>query len=274
VQYSIDDRTETASITSEVIVSAGVIGTPHLLKLSGIGPAGELNALGIEVVADSPGVGENLRDHLMSGVTYEANGPLPPSVNNHGEASMLLPAADAGNEPELQFLFILVPLHPQALASVEHGYTLGVALVRPRSTGSVKLASADPEDAPLIDPQYLSDDRDVAALIRGLRIAREIGSAPALDEFRLREVHPGPALTTDEELEKYLSVASDTYYHPHGTARMGTDQNAVVTPDLRVRGVQNVRVADASVIPSLAVNTNATCIMIGERLSSFLISKA
>ncbi|MBL7487666.1 GMC family oxidoreductase N-terminal domain-containing protein [Frankia sp. AgB1.9] len=255
----------------EVVLSAGAIGSPQLLMLSGVGPAEHLTSLSIPVVADLPGVGENLQDHLLAGVTYEAAEPLPPSVHNHGEASAAFSSGLRGPDvADVQFLFILVPFHPPTLAPVQQGYTVGVALMAPRSRGTIRLRSADPGDAPLIDPRYLSERSDADILVHGLERARDLGGSAALARWRRREAHPG-ADPARGDLRAYLPQAASTYYHPVGTCRIGLDDLAVVDPLLRVRGVEGLRVADASVMPDVPdANTNAASIMIGERVAAFL----
>jgi choline dehydrogenase len=269
VAYTVDGVTTTVAAYREVILCAGAVGSPQLLMLSGIGPGKDLTALGIEVIADLPGVGANLQDHLMAGVTYEASRPMPESINNHGEASVLLRSSPAALEPDLQLLFILAPFHPDTLAPVENGYTINVALLKPQSRGSITLASSDPSVAPIIDPRYLSARGDVDVLVKGLRYAREVGESGSLAAWRQREVHPGKEVLGNDALRQFVGVASDTYYHPVGTCRIGMDPMAVVDPALRVHGVTGLRVADASVMPSLAINTNATTVMIGERVADF-----
>lgn len=276
VEFEKDGALKEAKANGEVILSAGAIGSPQLLMLSGVGPADQLSSLGIPVVADLPGVGENLHDHLLVGVTYEASGPLPPSTNNHGESSAALSSGLKGPDiADLQFLFILVPFHPPTLAPVEHGYTIGVGLMSPDSRGSIRLRSTDPHQAPIIDPRYLTEPRDVDILLHGLARARELGASSPLAPFRGREVYPGETVGDEQSLRAFIARASSTYYHPVGTCRIGDDPLAVVDTELRVRGIDGLRVADASVMPEVPdANTNAASIMIGERVAAFVLPKA
>jgi choline dehydrogenase len=175
--------------------------------------------------------------------------------------------------PDLQIMFVDVPLRAQALPgpAIGEGYTLATSLMLPRSRGTVRLASAEPGTPPLIDPNYYADPRDLHTLAAGLRAAREIGRAAALDQWRGEEVLPGPDADDDASLRAYLRRNLSTYAHPGGTCRIGTDGHAVVGTDLRVRGISGLRVADASVMPSApSANTNATVYAIAERAASLI----
>lgn len=271
VEFDHAGRAERARADREVVVSAGAIGSPHLLQLSGIGPADHLREVGVDVVLDLPGVGANLHDHPMSGVTYEAAQPVPPGRNNHAEASALVRSDPSVIEPDLQFMFIHVPFHPPTVASPPNSYTIGVAVMTPSSRGSVRLVDSDPDTPPAIDPNYLGDERDVERLLVGIARARQIGAASAFDPWRRREVLPGSDATSESDLRTFLAVGTSTYYHPVGTCRIGVDDGAVVGPDLRVHGIDGLRVADASVMPSIvSVNTNPASIMIGEKAADHI----
>jgi choline dehydrogenase len=255
----------------EVVLSAGVIGSPQLLLLSGVGPADHLRAVGIEVQHDLPGVGTNLQDHVLTGVTYESTVPLPPTPSNHGDCCVVLSSTLAGPEPDLQLLCIDIPFLPPHLPPPPHGYTIGVGLMKPHSRGTVRLADADPRTPPLIDPQYLSDPRDVQVLLEGLAWARELGGASSLESLRARETHPGPDAHTEDGLRHFLTLAAGSYWHPAGSCPMGNGPDSVVDPKLRVHGLDGLRVADASVMPSIvSANTNPATVMIGERAADFL----
>ncbi|MEU1441658.1 GMC family oxidoreductase [Streptomyces mirabilis] len=227
---------------------AGAVGTPQVLMPSGIGPRDHLGQVGIDTAVDLPGVGANLWDHPMSGIVYRAARPVPPGANNHGEVQGLI-----RSEPQVADPVIMV------------------ALMMPFSRGTVRLATSTPGGAPLLDPRYYTDSRDVAAMVGGLRTAREIGNAPALSDWRGEEALPGPAVHDDEQWTAYLHKNLRTYSHHAGTCRIGTDETAVVDPKLRVRGVSGLRVADASVMPSsVSANTNATVYAIAERAADLV----
>ena len=272
VEYSAGTTGYSVRCTGEVVLAAGTVGSAQLLLTSGIGPQSELRSVGIEVAADLPGVGANLFDHPMSGVVYRSAQPVPAGQNNHGEALGLIrsPGADM---PDLQVMFVDVPLRAETLPgpAMGEGYTLATSLMLPRSRGSVRLASAEPGTPPLIDPNYYADPSDLHAFTAGLRAAREIGRAPALDPWRGQEVLPGPDVNDDASLRAYLRRNVKTYAHPGGTCRIGTDGNAVVDTELRVHGVSGLRVADASVMPSApSANTNATVYAIAERAAALI----
>jgi choline dehydrogenase len=276
VEYSVGSTMYSVRCTGEVVLAAGTVGSAQLLLASGVGPQSELRSVGIEVAADLPGVGANLFDHPMSGMVYHSARPVPAGQNNHGEALGLIrsPGADM---PDLQIMFVDVPLRAETLPGPDmgEGYTLATSLMLPRSRGSVRLASAEPGTPPLIDPNYYADPRDLHAFTAGLRAAREIGRAPALDPWRGREVLPGPDVNDDASLRAYLRQNVRTYSHPGGTCRIGTDGDAVVDTELRVHGISGLRVADASVMPSApSANTNATVYAIAERAAALIQAHA
>ncbi|MFG2302063.1 GMC family oxidoreductase [Actinacidiphila glaucinigra] len=274
VAYTLRGEETTARATREVVLAAGAIGTPHLLMLSGIGPRRHLRETGVEVVHDLPGVGSGLQDHVTAGVVHSAARPVPAARNNHGEALGLLRSTPSATAPDLQIIFIDVPSHSPALAGPREGYTIRASLMRPHSRGTVRLASSSPEAAPLIDPRYYSDPRDLRAMAAGIRAAREIGRARALDGWRGEEVLPGPDADDDAALAAYLHKGLASYFHPVGTCRIGTGKDAVVDEELRVHGIEGLRVADASVMPSIVSgNTNATVYGIAERAAGFLSRK-
>jgi choline dehydrogenase len=270
VEFAKDGQSKTAGCSGEVILAAGTVGSAQLLLLSGIGPASQLREVGVDVAVDLPGVGANLHDHALSGVTYTSSRPVPPSVNNHGEAVGLLRSGQGElNGPDLQILLVACPYFHPALSGPgpDEGYTIAVSLMSPHSRGSLRLASADPTAAPLIDSGYLNSDRDVDALMAGLDTVREIGSAPSLKAWRGKEAIPGDAVP----LRSYLRDNLMPYFHYVGTCRIGTDSMAVVDDTLRVRGITGLRVADASVIPSIpSANTNATVCAIAERAAALI----
>jgi len=271
VEYSSAGKVVLARAEREVVLAAGTIGTPKVLMLSGIGPATGLRRHGIEVTADLPGVGENLHDHPYAFVIYRPARPVPAAANNHGEALGLLRSSAGLDHPDLQILFVDIPLVPPSAGGPESGYTIAASPMQPFSRGTVRLSSARPDAAPVIDPRYLSDHRDVATMVAGLRIAREIGQAKALAPWRAAEALPGLATDTGEALRHYADASMESYFHPVGTCRIGNDAMAVVDPRLRVHGIDRLRIADASVMPSIVSgNTNATVYAIAERAAALI----
>ncbi|MDX3851324.1 GMC family oxidoreductase [Streptomyces sp. AK02-01A] len=275
VEYSVGTRAHTARCSGEVVLAAGAIGSPQLLMLSGIGPPAQLRENGIGPALALPGVGANLHDHPMSGIVYRAAGPVPAAANNHAEAQILL-RGDAGlDAPDLQMMVVDLPLREETLPGpgAGEGYTVVVSLMAPYSRGRVMLAGAAPGTAPVIDPEYYTDSRDLDRMTVGLRLAREIGRTTALDPWRGEEVLPGRAVQDEEPLRDYLRRNLRSYHHPGGTCGIGEDETAVVDARLRVRGLSGLRVADASVMPSpVSANSNATVYGIAERAAELLRS--
>jgi choline dehydrogenase len=273
VEYSVGAGTFTVECQSEVVITAGTVGTPQLLMLSGIGPRAHLREVGLDVVTDLPGVGANLHDHPMSGVVYQAARPVPPAMNNHGEVQGLVSTGTAGYGPDVQIMFVDVPLRAHSLPGpdIGQGYTISVSLMAPFSRGSLRLASRVPGAAPVIDPRYYTDARDPDMMVAGLRMAREIGSADALAPWRSTEALPGASVAGDEQLRAYLCRNIRSYSHYAGTCTLGTGATAVVDTELRVHGIEGLRVADASVMPSpISANTNATVYAIAERAADLI----
>lgn len=270
VEYERGGAVETAKVEGEVIVSAGAVNSPHLLLLSGIGPAGHLREVGIDVVHELPGVGENLHDHPLLGLVFEADGDIAPGKANHAESSMLWRSDGSLRGPDMQFMFIHVPFHPPHLQAPPNSYTFGIATI-PDSRGWVRLANADPKAAPLINPNYLGEESDVRRLLLGIEKAREINAASPFSEWGTTEVLAGEQIQDEAGLRDFVSRGTGTYYHPVGTCKIGTDDAAVVDPELRVHGIEGLRVADASVMPTIVcVNTNAASIMIGEKAADLI----
>ena len=271
VEYTVGGERASAD-AAEVVLTAGAIGSAHLLLLSGIGPAQHLKDKGVGIVADLPGVGSNLQDHPMATLVYEAVRPLPfLPANPPGEVMGLLHSDPAAPRPDLQVYLIAAPL-PSPWGQVpENGYTIAFAAMAPHSRGTMRLADARPGTAPVVDPNYLGDDRDLEVLRKGLDIARRIGRADALAPWRKQEALPGPE-THGEAAGGYLRKTMVTYFHYTGTCRMGADLMAVVDPaSLRVRGLSGLRVADASIMPSIpSGNTNATVYAIAERAAELM----
>lgn len=276
VNYASNGEEHTAYASREVIVCAGAIGSPAILLRSGIGPKAHLDSLGIDTVVDLPGVGENLHDHLLVSVMYESKVPVPEGQWNLLEAQLYArSSAWDGPAPDLQPLFIHMPYPTDGGAAPEQGYTIVAGTVRPYSRGTLRLTSADPATPPLVDPNIFADDRDLEAMVDAIELAREVGAQEAFEPYRKSEFSPGSAVVTRDELRDYARRMVGTYHHQVGTCRMGQDDLAVVDPQLKVRGVAGLRVADASVMPSVpSANTNAPSIMIGDRASDFILADA
>ena len=282
----------------EVLVTSGAIGSPRLLMLSGIGPADHLKSVGVPVVHDLPGVGSNLQDHIDLAVICECtgnhsydgvqrfdrtlwaglqyllfrSGPVASSLFETGGFWFADPDAEW---PDIQFHFGQGSGIEKGIVKLQNpGVTLNSAFMRPRSRGTVRLQSADHDDAPLIDPRYWSEPYDRDMSLRGLKIAREIMRQPALQPFVRKEALPGPEVTGEEALFDYACRMAKTDHHPVGTCKMGHDDMAVVAPDLKVHGVENLRVCDSSIMPTInSSNTNAPTIMIGEKASDMVAGK-
>ncbi|NUR62539.1 MAG: glucose-methanol-choline oxidoreductase [Catenulispora sp.] len=292
VRYLNGRRVGSLAVRREVILCGGAVNTPQLLMLSGIGPAEQLRQRGISVVADSPEVGRNLRDHLAAGIVVRTrnvrtliSGRTPagfarylarrdgPLSSNIGEAYSFTRSDEALEHPDLEVIFAPVAFLDEGLTRpTEHGYTVSAVLQKPLSQGTITLASIDPSAAPNIDPAYLSDPegRDYATLTRGVALCEQIAAAPQLarysDGYLLL-----PEMAGEELHEASIRRYAQTLYHPVGTCRMGSDAGSVVDPALRVRGVQGLRVADASVMPSIVRgHTNAAAIVIGERAAELV----
>ena len=279
----------------EVLLSSGAIGSPRLLMLSGIGPADHLASVGITPLVDQPGVGSNLQDHLdlfviaectghhtydryakphmsaLAGLRYilTRGGPVASSLFETGGFWYADPVA---RSPDIQFHLGLGSGIEAGVASMPHGgVTLNSAYLRPRSRGTVRLASANPADAPLIDPNYWHDPHDREMSIRGLKLAQEIMRQDALKPYVLAERLPGPSVQTEQDYINYACRHSKTDHHPAGTCRMGSDPAAVVDPRLRFNGVAGLRVVDASIMPQVvSSNTNAATIMIAEKAADMI----
>jgi len=266
VTYVRDGAPCEARADGEVIVCAGAVGSPQLLMLSGIGPAALLRSAGIDPVVDLPGVGRDLQDHPIVMVSYVTSSPLPASRYNHGEVYAALRSGLAGACPDLHLFPILLPLAPAGHQPPQAGYVLVAAVVAPDSRGSVRLASADPRAAPLIDPGFLREGRDTDRLEAGLGLIRQVAAGRPLAGLWEAEAWPGPDVRTSADLRAYIRRTVSSYYHPAGTCRLGTGPGAVVDPQLRVHGVTGLRVADASVMPVIAnAHLNATVLAIAER---------
>jgi choline dehydrogenase-like flavoprotein len=273
VTYLRGAMTEQADAAGEVIVCAGAVGSPQLLMLSGIGPASQLRKLGIDPVADLPGVGANLQDHPVVLACYAAAAPLPASRYNHGETYAALHSGLPGGWPDLQLFPILLPLAPPGETAPPAGFALAAAAVAPDSRGTVALASAHPLAEPLIDPGFLREPADTGRLEAGLGIIRQAAADATLTKLGITEIWPGPAVRTSAYLRDYIRRTVGSYYHPAGTCRIGpgTAPDAVVDPQLRVHGVTGLRVADASVMPIIPnAPLNATVLAVAEKAADLI----
>jgi choline dehydrogenase len=299
VEYAQGKNRVTALAGREVILSGGAVNTPQTLLLSGIGPKDYLQKFGITVQADLPGVGQNLQDHLDVLIQYESTQPITLYAQvaspwkqlktglqymttrkglggqNGLESGGFLKSRPDLEIPDLQLHFVnaLMMDHGRKKAD-RHGFTLHVCQLRPASKGHIALKNTDPFSPPLIQPNYLAVESDRAALREGVRIARRIFAQPSFDAYRGPEVSPGAHIQTDAEIDAWIARSAETIYHPVGTAKMGTDDMAVVDAQLRVRGIAGLRVVDASVMPTLiGGNTNAPTIMIAEKASDMILGR-
>lgn len=298
VRYRKGSQQIDARANAEVLLAGGALNSPQLLMLSGIGPAAHLRAHDIAVEVDLPGVGANLQDHLdvcsidrcRTAITYDRTNDLKiafdyylfrkgPGTSNIAETGGFVRSRLAEDDRcDLQFHFVPAILDDHGRNRLPgNGYTLHACVLRPKSRGRLELASADPQAKVRIFANYLSDEggSDLARMIEALKVSRDLLAQPALSGFRDGEMFPGQAVRSDAEIAAFIRAKAETIYHPIGTCRMGQDEGAVVDPTLRVRGVDGLRVIDASVMPSLiGGNTNAPTIMIAERASDLILQAA
>jgi choline dehydrogenase len=295
VRYLTSRGIETAHAGAEVILCGGAINSPQLLMLSGIGPADELREAGVEPIHELPGVGKNLQDHLACGVRCAIREPLTlfgtppdqmraaqrefldrgtgPLATNFFEAGAFVRCEPASAYPDVQ-IFCISSFGGGTDGTVadRHGVSIAHYVTRPRSRGEMRLRSANPLDKPALDPRYLSDPEDLRLTLLGLRVDRHIASSRAFAEIGATEITPGPDVSSDDDLAAYVRRSAGTAFHPVGTCKMGNDAMAVVDASLRVRGLDGLRVADASVMPTLVSgNTNAPTIMIGEKAADLIL---
>jgi choline dehydrogenase-like flavoprotein len=298
VEFQIKGRTQRVEAGREIILSAGAYNSPKLLMLSGIGESESLARAGIGVVHDLPGVGKNLQEHVDSCVLqrskkgdgfrsspagllrmahepfrylFTRKGKLESSVSQAGGFLKTSPELD---KPDIQlhFLPLLYDDSGRDLKLMSHkGYSCHVCVLRPKSTGTVSLRSANPADPPRIDLNFLKHEDDRRTLVEGIRVARRILAAPAFDDYRAEELSPGPGKESDEEILAAAKRRLGLVYHPVGTCKMGNDEMAVVDARLRVRGLQGLRVVDASIMPTLiGGNTNAPAMVIAEKAADLI----
>ncbi|MBT4671868.1 MAG: choline dehydrogenase [Rhodospirillaceae bacterium] len=303
VRYAKGGQIHNATARREVILSAGAYNSPQILLLSGIGPGAELAELGIETVLDAPNVGRNLHDHLSFHTTYECNQPISFDpllradrvalsvarwfLTHKGTAASLPMTGSAfirtreGLEvPDIEFLMSPVALDahmwfPFIKKPRGHRFTFRIVMLHPESRGQLTLKSAAPQDHPRIQFNFLTEEADRATCRAGIRAVRKIVGAEPLAGLAEQELKPGPACQSDDEIDAYIRESVEVDHHPVGTCRMGIDDTSVVDGDLRVRGLQGLRVADASIMPTVTgANTNATAIMIGEKASDLIRGRA
>ncbi|MFK5979416.1 MAG: GMC family oxidoreductase N-terminal domain-containing protein [Rhizobiaceae bacterium] len=263
-----------------VILSTGAVASPLLLMRSGIGEAKMLESAGINCRLNLPEVGKNLQDHLLVlGNVYESRIPIPPSKLQHSESLMYLDSSDlaaTNGVPDIVLACVVAPSVAEGFEVPAYGqaFTLLCGVTHPTSRGSISLTGPALDDAPLIDPHYLETEHDRNTIRRALKIARKVGNHSALDKWRQSEILPGPEVQTDEELDAFIAKTASTHHHPAGTCRMGRDENAVVDPDLKVNGIDNLYVVDASIIPCLPSGPiNALVVAIAENWTSSKASK-
>lgn len=299
VEYVQKKEKRQAWANAEVILSGGVINSPQLLLLSGIGDGDYLKKFGLPVVHDLPGVGQNLQDHLDCSVGYESKQPITayaytkplaslkvglqyllnksgPGAFQHLESGAFLKSRPDLEVPDLQFHFVAALMENHGMTKLDrHGFISHVCQLRPESRGHIGLRSTNPLDAPLIQPNYLSAEVDRITMREGVKMSRDIFEQKAFDVYRGPEAYPGSEVRTDEQIDKWIQKKAETIYHPIGTCKMGNDPMAVVDENLKVRGVDGLRVVDASVMPTLVGgNTNAPTIMIAEKISDNILGKS
>ena len=301
VEFVHQAQTKQLLARKEVLLSAGAFGSPQILMLSGIGPRQHLVDMGIALVHDLPGVGENLHDHLdivqqvhapaltqsigitpgglwtlIKGIFEWRDKRTGPLTSNVAEAGGFIKSSPAEKTPDLQFHFVVAKLENHGRTTVfGHGYSCHVCVLRPKSRGTVRLANKDPAAAPLIDPNFLGERDDVDRLMAGFKIMRKVLGQPALAQLGGNEVAASSGATTDAQIEQFIRTKADTIYHPVGTCRMGASPMDVVDSELRVHGIAGLRVVDASVMPQLVSgNTNGPTIMIAEKAADLIKAAA
>ena len=299
--FDLKDGKKLKTITAgkEIILSAGIIGSVQVLKLSGIGPKQELEKHGIEVVLDLPGVGENLQDHpdiiircrdkdgsslttfpwpymvrFMSKFYKDNKEPFiftPPDAGGYVKSDPSVEVPDL----QLQFGSLRMQPHGNGITPVKSGFVLHVCHMRPRSRGKVLLKSADPFEDPIIEANYFDDEFELDALVNGVKIARKIISQPAFEPYFKREEAPGPDVQSDEQIRQFILDKAESVYHSAGSCKMGIDEMAVVDPELKVHGIKNLRVIDSSIMPTITgSNIHAPTVMIAEKGADMIIKSA
>lgn len=302
IEYLQNGAKQNARARHDIILSAGALQSPQLLQLSGIGPAALLRQHGVSLIRELPGVGENLQDHLQIRLLFKCsrpvtnndvvnswirrlgvrlqyalsrNGPMASGINQGVLFTSSRP--DETKRPDIEFHFGTTSSdQPGAKPHPWSGFTISTCQLRPESKGTVRIGSPDPLGAPVIQPNYLSHPLDVETALRGVKLVRRVSQSPALREYVQQEYQPGPAAQTDHELLEWVRArGATTIFHPAGTCKMGTDAMAVVDERLRVHGVAGLRVVDCSIMPIIVSgNTNAACIMIGDKAAKMILEDA
>ncbi|MFD7336352.1 GMC family oxidoreductase [Streptomyces violascens] len=274
-------HTRTVTARREVIVSCGSIDTPKLLMLSGIGPAAHLREVGVDVLVDAPGVGENLQDHPEGVIMWEAKQPMTTASTQWWEIGIFADTEPGLERPDLMFHYGQVPFDMNTARygypTTENAFCLTPNVTQAKSRGTVRLRTRDYRDKPMVDPRYFTHEHDERVMTYGLKLARQIAAQPALSGWAGAELAPGPDVRTDDELLDYIRKTHNTVYHPASTVKMGADDDAMAPVDarLRVKGIDGLRVCDGSVMPELVtVNPCITTMAIGEKCADLLKADA
>ncbi len=275
VEYVQHGQTHRVHAAQEVIVCLGALESPKLLMLSGIGHPEELRAHGIDTVAAIPGVGKNFHNHVLTGVVAECSQPVPAGNQNLSEAALFLKSDPGWICPDLQIGFLHVPFSIIIGQAHPNSITILPGVVRPLSRGWIRLASDNPLDPPLVNPNYFGVATDRDRLLQAVKLSREIFTAQAFTPWIKQELSPGPSISTDDALAAWLRANADSYHHQAGSCKMGLDDQAVVDPQLRVHGITGLRVADASIFPQVqSGNCHAGIVMVAERCADFIKTAA
>ena len=271
VEYSRDGTLQTARAEQEVLVCAGALESPKLLLLSGIGNPDQLREFNIPVVAALPGVGENFHNHVLTGVIQATARPVPPGNLNLSEAALFYKSDPAQSGPDIQIAFVHVPFDIIVGQQNPNSVSILPGVVRPTSRGWVRLASGNPLDKPLVNPNYLGTEDDARRLVDAVKRARDIFATRAFAEWVGSELLPGPGVSTAAQLREFVRQRADSYHHQAGSCKMGTDELAVVDSDLNVRGLERLRVVDASVMPVVpSGNCHAGILMVAEKCADLI----
>ena len=271
VEYSQNGNLQTVRAEQETIVCAGAIESPKLLLLSGIGNPVYLGVFKIPVVAELPGVGENFHNHVLTGVIQGTSQPVPPGNLNLSECALFYKSDPAQSGPDIQIAFVHVPFDVIIGQNNPNAVSILPGVVRPTSRGWIRLASGNPLDKPLVNPNYLATEADAQRLMDAVKLARRIFATRAFAGWATVELLPGQEVATDEQLREFVRQRADSYHHQVGSCKMGVDDLAVVDPSLKVRGLERLRVVDASVMPMVpSGNCNAGILMIAEKCADLL----
>lgn len=271
IEYVQNGETKTARATKEVIVAGGALESPKLLMLSGIGPTQHLQEHGISTFVDLPGVGQNFHNHVLTGVIRECTQPVPQGNNNLSEAALFCKSDPGWIGPDLQIAFVHVPFDIIIGQGNPNSVSILPGVVRPLSRGWIKLASADPSDKPLVNPNYLGAQSDLDRLVQAVELSRDIFATNAFADWMGDELLPGPDFKTRDDLVEFVRNRADSYHHQAGSCKMGSDEMAVVDPQLKVYGVEGLRIADASVMPQVpSGNCHSGILMIGEKCADMI----